>query len=330
MQNATSKIVWVTIFISIIFSFQKNGYSSEKRQALERIRLANPSSQTMSFLPFELGIKKGFYRTEGIELEILLMKSALGIAAIRSGDIEFAGSAGDSIRAAAAGMPIKLVFVNVDRLPTILVSKPEIKDVKGLKGKVIGTGSVGTSQWLATREVLKHFGLDPDKDLTLISVGAGMLMPALLAGSVDAVVEAPPKSILAKRKGYRELARVADFVIVPSIGLATTERRIKERPTLVKKMVRATLKGMIFAKENKMDAMEHMVKEWGIDRDLVKETYEIGVSTYTKNGVVSDRGILTHIDLLRLTGARIEKDINISQIVDFSLLKDVHRELGLN
>lgn len=218
----------------------------------------------------------------------------------------------------------------MDKLPTAIIAKPEINDVRGLKGKVIGTGSVGTSNWMATREVLKHFGLDPDKDLTLISVGAGMLMPALMAGSVDAVVEAPPKSIWAKHRGYRELARVADYVVVPSIGLGTTEKRIKERPALVKKMIRATLKGMIFARENKTEAMEHMVKEWGVDRDLVKETYEIGVSTYTKNGIVSDRGIMTHIDLLKFTGARIEKDINISQIVDFSLLKEIHRELGLN
>ena len=88
--------------------------------------------------------------------------------------------------------------------------------MKDLKGAIIGLTSIGGTNHVSTRLTLKHFGMDPEKDVKLLAIGDERLMyDAFKIGRADAVVVAPPFSVLLKREGFPLLAQTAQYVTIP-------------------------------------------------------------------------------------------------------------------
>ena len=85
------------------------------------------------------------------------------------------------MRAAVTGVPMKAVVGFAGRPLHVLIARPEIKTPKDLKGKVIGVDSVaGTVDYLS-RVAVRHFGLEPEKDVTIIVTGESPVgLPASL------------------------------------------------------------------------------------------------------------------------------------------------------
>ncbi|MDP3947092.1 MAG: ABC transporter substrate-binding protein, partial [bacterium] len=180
--------------------------SQEKKSGVREIRLATPEVSAMNYLPFVLGSNQGFYQKEGLSVEIIAMKTVLATAALKAGNVEY--QAGEIVEETASGLPFKVIYVVANRQPHSLIARPEIKSFMDLKGKTVGVGTVGSSVYYVVRKMAKHFGLDPDKDITLISVGEEVRLQALLSGSIDAAMLVPPRTYLAKKKGRRVLPRL--------------------------------------------------------------------------------------------------------------------------
>jgi NitT/TauT family transport system substrate-binding protein len=91
------------------------------------------------------------------------------------------------VRAAITGVPIKAVAGIASRPLHVLIARPGIKAPQDLKGKVIGVDSVaGTVDYLS-RVALRHYGMEPDKDVKIIVTGESPTrLAALRAGSIDA------------------------------------------------------------------------------------------------------------------------------------------------
>ncbi len=322
---------FVFIFMVLLEAFlpQSGGSQKKEGQRLEHIRLGTPAWQSMPYLPIEVGIKKGFYRREGINLDVLILKSHLTNAAIKSGDIEYLNNS-DAMVAAVQGIPVKVAMVINGNFVTYFVSKPSIKSIKELKGKIIGAGGVRSTAYFLQREMLMGNGLDPDKDLTMVSVGAGMTIHSLMAGAIDATTQTLTDAIFLKRKGFNILARSSDYIQLWSVGLIALTKRIKENPNQVKKMIRASLKALFYTRdrEKREEMIEFIVKEWGRPRDMAEEILDDGIKDYARDGTVSDKATLNIIEMAKKAG-RIKGDFPISQLVDFSLLREVQKELKI-
>src|SRR6266513_4122291 len=146
------------------------GIPGQRLDAVDKVRISvtNPN---MSFLPSGVALKKGFFKDEGLEVEIIRMNVPNIITALVTGDVGYTLLFGSVVRGALRGMPMRALASLLDGSTHALVAKPEYKSGKQLKGKIVGIGNFGGTDEVAGRMMLKSFGLDTERDLKFIALG---------------------------------------------------------------------------------------------------------------------------------------------------------------
>ena len=141
--------------------------------------------------------------------------------------------------------------------------------MKQLKGKKIAGSSPGGSATLLANQALKQIGLEPGKDVSVLQMcgNAASRYAVLESGVVDASLLSVPENIIAHEKGYNELLFLGDVVEFPQNGFGTSEKRIRENPDEVYRMVRATLRGLqfIWDKNNQEAVTNILMKQWKVN-----------------------------------------------------------------
>jgi NitT/TauT family transport system substrate-binding protein len=293
----------------------------------EKIKFALPGN-SMGYLPLFVAVHRGFFKDEGIDIELPRLIPAMAQNALLSGEVQYHGLADSGLRLAARGAPIRAIFYGADRPMYYLVAQKEIGSVTELKGKKIGVSQFGGTSDLSARLVLKHFGIEPERDALIIQIGSeGTRVAALRVGSVAAIIVPVPAVVLLKRDGFNEISFVGDVVQFASNGYSTTEQRIKEHPQEVKKVVRALYRGLRFAKENPEGTIAVIQKEWKVDPDVAKESYAAIVKALNEDGIIGEKQLKVHFDIIR-KGDKNIGEIPVDKVVDFSLLREVRRELS--
>ena len=292
----------------------------------DKVKFALPGN-SMGYLPLFVAVHRGFFKDEGIDIELPRLIPAMAQNALMSGDVQYHGLADSGLRLAARGAPIKAIFYGADRPMYYLVAQKEIRSVAELKGKRVGVSQFGGTSDLSARLALKHFGVEPERDALIIQIGSeGTRMAALRAGSVAAIIVPVPAVVLLKRDGFNEISFVGDVVEFASNGYTTTDQRIKENPQEVKKILRAMYRGLRFAKENPEGTIGVIQKEWKVEPEVAKESYAAIVKALNDDGIIGEKQLKIHFDIIRKTEKNIGA-IAIDKVVDFRLLKEVRREL---
>ena len=305
---------------------------AQAQSSLKRVRLALPT-KTVSFLAFYVARHNGFYKDEGIELEPIIMQPALASTAVLTDDIDYNGAVTGVIGAAVRERPMKAVLFTVARPLQYLMSKKEIKEPRQLKGKKIAGSSPGGTVTFLTVLVLKRLGLDPERDVFLNPMGGtgASRLAALESGVVDAVILESPDNIAAQQRGFHELIFFGDLVEFPQNGFGTSEKKIRENPEEVFKMVRATLRGLMFIwdKKNQDQVLDVIIKELKpITPPMARESLGQVMRVITKDGFVKPDSIQVLIDLVR-ENTKVTRRIPVNQVVDFAFLEKAQRELRL-
>ena len=193
----------------------------------EAIKFALPGN-SMGYLPLFVAVHRGFFKDEGLDIELPRLIPAMAQNALLAGEVQYHGLADSGLRLAARGLPLKAIFYGADKPMYYLVAQKEIRSVAELKGKIVGVSQFGGTSDLAARLALKHYGVEPEKDALLIQIGAeGTRMAALRAGSVSAIIVPVPAVAVLKREGYNEVSFVGDVVEFASNGYSTTDQRIQ-------------------------------------------------------------------------------------------------------
>ena len=293
----------------------------------DKVKFALPGN-SMGYLPLFVAVHRGFFKDEGIDIELPRLIPAMAQNALMSGDVQYHGLADSGLRLAARGAPIKAIFYGADRPMYYLVAQKEIRSVAELKGKRVGVSQFGGTSDLAARLVLKHFGVEPERDALIIQIGSeGTRIAALRFGSVAAIIVPVPAVVLLKRDGFNEISFVGDVVEFASNGYSTTDQRIKENPQEVKKVLRALYRGLRFAKENPEGTIGVIQKEWKVEPEVAKESYTAIVKALNDDGIIGEKQLKIHFDIIRKTEKNIG-EIPVEKVVDFRLLREVRRELS--
>jgi len=291
----------------------------------EAIKFALPGN-SMGYLPLFVAVHRGFFKDEGLDIELPRLIPTMAQNALLAGEVQYHGLADSGLRLAARGLPLKAIFYGADKPMYYLVAQKEIRSVAELKGKRVGVSQFGGTSDLAARLALKHYGVEPEKDALLIQIGAeGTRMAALRAGSVSAIIVPVPAVAVLRREGYNEVSFVGDVVEFASNGYSTTDQRIREHPQEVKKVVRALYRGLRYAKENPEGTIGVIQKEWKVDAEIAKGSYQAIIKALNDDGIIGEKQLKIHFDLIR----RMEKNIGeipIDKVVDFRLLREVRKE----
>jgi NitT/TauT family transport system substrate-binding protein len=296
-------------------------------RAAEPIKFALPGN-SMGYLPLFVAVHRGFFRDEGLEIELPRLRPSIAQNALLAGEVQYHGLADSGLRLAARGLPLKAIFYGADRPMYYLVAQKDIRSVAELRGKRVGVSQFGGTSDLSARLALKHFGIEPEKDAILIQIGAeGTRMAALRAGSVSAIIVPVPAVAILKREGFNEVSFVGDVVEFASNGYSTTDQRIKEHPQEVKKVVRSLYRGLRYAKDNPEGTIGVIQREWKVDPEIAKGSYQAIIKALNEDGIIGEKQLKVHFDLIR----KVEKEvgeIRVDKVVDFRLLREVRKEIS--
>src|SRR5215467_7889599 len=186
--------------IAMVMSSSSPMWSAEP-SAFEEIKIGYTSTSTSVF-PIEFARRKGFFREEGLNVLMIVMRTNIIMNALLTRGIDYGTPTTSLIRGAASDLPVKTVAVLTGRPDYFLVARKEIKSSKDLKGKRIGIGTFGAAADIALRTVLRQEGLDPDRDVIRLQMGGGdSRFAALAAGTVEATVLNFPYNLQAEKMG---------------------------------------------------------------------------------------------------------------------------------
>ena len=280
-------------------------------------------------LPVFFAQDRGLFKKEGIDPVIVIMSGRLQAIALGTGEIDYAASVETILRSTMQGMPFKIILYTNSKMSVVLVTSPDIKSVADLRGKAVGVTSLGGGLEYALREILIHQGkLNPDREVRAVSLGMPEQMAGLAAGSLHGAMLVPPYDGMMARKGYRRLVSAVDLLEYPQGGIATTDKKIKEKPAQVKRIVRAMLQALGEIRGERDRTVGYIATRWKIDQELAAQSYDIMVRSFSKDGSASAKSIQNVIDSTK-SRLQIDRAISVNDVAAFSLLGEAQRELSL-
>ncbi|MET0584697.1 MAG: ABC transporter substrate-binding protein [Candidatus Binatia bacterium] len=300
-------------------------------QPVEAVRVGIPG-KLVDFAPFFVGIKTGIYRSEGLEPQFIVMRSGIIFPALLSGELDYTTLYQSAIRSAISGLPVRVIATLMTKQTFFLFSQREIRRVQDLKGKRIAISNFASSTDTSARAALKHHGLEAMRDATLIAMGdTGVRFQALLSGAIEAAILTPPYTVMAEQKGLNNLVWLGDILgDVPSNGLSTTLKTLKENSDQVHRMLRASVRSMIYTREHKQDVLPILLEEFpGLDGDTLAGTLDFYVKAMSRDGRVGE-GVVRELINEQRELLNVKNEISLNQVSDFGPLQRVIRELNLN
>ena len=268
-------------------------------QSLEKVRIGMPSL-SLSFIAPQVAYARGFFREEGIDAEIIRIATNVGIVAVTTKEIGYTTAVGAGLRSAVKGLPLKVIMYFNGRPLHVLVAKPELKNLAGLRKKVVGFAGYGDSTEFMLRAMLRQAGMELEKDVQAFQVsGSGQRLQALVSGRLDAAIVPPPFNFEAESRGFVRLASAADVFETSVSGLALHVDTLKERPMQVRQMLRALLQAQMFIRNNKPETVR-VIADWlKLEPRIAQASYDIYVKGMSPDGIVPERVLESDIERAR-------------------------------
>lgn len=233
---------------------------------------------------FPLGVDKGFYRDEGIDLTIGEGQgSGRAVQIVGSKSDTFGLSDGASvIGGAAKGAPIVAVMGIMNKSPFAIISRADanIKTVKDLEGKAIAatTGEAGMTIFPA---IIKSNKLNSESIKFVRVDGAGKLV-AMLEKRVDAMLGGlENQSLILSQRGLAVTNIAYSDVGANTLGLVihVHKETLEKNPKLVQAFIRATQKAIAYAEKNPDEAIAALAKiKPDLDKTLAMQQLKAGLT----------------------------------------------------
>jgi len=283
---------------------------------------------TPAVTPFAVARDRGYYRQEGLDVQLVVMPSALGSQALLGGNVKFSTAGGAGLLPILRGAPVRFMFTSFSRPMFWLYSRSDIRSVESLKGKKVGVSSLGSGPDSLLREILKKHGLEGGRDVAIMAVGSGTArFFALQAGSVDAAMLSIPANLMAQDAGFRGLVSFTEQEWIELQGTVNvTDQLLASDPGLVGKFIRATLKGFIHFRDQRTGTIEILTRFLRTKEDAAAKIYDLMRPSLTANGTVSEeiqRKSLEHV----VDRAGLKEPPRLEKIFDYSLALKVRNEL---
>ena len=263
--------------------------------------LVSAPSRSLTWFPAHLTREKGFYRAEGLDVDFVVMKPQVALQALIAGDVGYTTALGSTMRAGVRGLPLRVVMTIADKPLFALMARPGLNSVEELKGKLVGISSFGASSDTLARAVLRRYKLDPNRDVKILALGGGTnRVAAMKTGAVDAALIEAPYNVMLEREGFRKILFVGDLIPSPLAGFGTTLEKIRKQPDEVQQLVRATLRGIQYAKTNKQESVRAIMKWADMDQSFAEGSYEMAVTSWSNTGAANPQGVQIAMEEIKI------------------------------
>jgi NitT/TauT family transport system substrate-binding protein len=285
------------------------------------------TSKAFQYVPLVIAQDRGYMKEEGIELKFVFMQNTPGLQALTAGTVQFSGSGSSALVAISKGnAPLKTVLAMNDQVLQWVVVRPNIGNLKDLKGKKVATTGVASIAAFMLRNILVKYGMD-SKDVVLIDPGPVNRLPSLLSGAVDAAIVSPEERYAALDQGMRDLMFIGKEVKNSWGTFATSDRFIKEQPKLMAGFARAVLKGLRVVRQDREGSIAAVTKFTELERSLATRMYDDLIGTFTKSGYVDEETQKNDLAIVKLV-AQVNDVIPPQRAYDFSFVRQAEQQLG--
>jgi ABC-type nitrate/sulfonate/bicarbonate transport system substrate-binding protein len=326
---SSAKSLAALMIAVLVCSGARSVFCAESAGSLTRVRMGLAARSTTS-MPFFVAKERGFFREEGLDVELIVMQAIQTIQATMGKSLQFASATGSAVSAAVNGADIKVILAVTDRPSFDLIAQPNITSVQQLRGKKIGTGGVGSLAEILSRRILIANNVRPE-EVTILATGPShVTYVSLKAKVIDAAPLQMPLTFTAQDEGFRKLAAAGDVYQSVQGGLATTKAVLSEQPEMVTKVVRAMLRAIRLIKSDKKYGIEFIKGPWldlGKERDkIAARVYDAAAPDLLENGIVSDE---IQKQMIADASARIKPAHPVlpDQAFDFSIARKISATL---
>jgi ABC-type nitrate/sulfonate/bicarbonate transport system substrate-binding protein len=282
----------------------------------------------------------GFFEKNELDVDPVLIQSGpRSVSALLSGEMPIINTGANSAIAANLGGTKEPVVIATfyNTLVFSVVGKPDITNITGLKGKVLGVTQLGSLSDFTARLVLAQAGLVPQRDVTLLPTGDynGMVV-SMSKGLIDAGIISPPSTLKARKLGFREILDVgATGIEYAGTSIATTRTLARESHEIPRRVVRALIEAIHLFKTDKTASIRVLAR-WTKtqDREVLDELYETYSGKYLLRGPApSEKGVRAVLDSLsdRVPAAKTANardffdDGFVRELVESGLLKSLYQ-----
>ena len=265
------------LFAIFVLALAQAGFAQSK--SLKKIRVGVPSVGMGNIIIFVT--KEGkLFEKYGLDAEVItVMGSGIGSKALISGNLDIIPIATPTVIAAnLAGADMAILAHTMPAVVHALMVRPDIKRPEDLKGKKIGVSSLGSLTDFLVRSIAKKKGLNPDRDITLITTGGSDTerVMSLKAGAVDGAAVSHPGYGLARKMGFSMLWDSAKELDYPWMEITTRRAAIKNDRELITNYMKAHLEGIALFKTNRDFCIKVIKKTLRVTVDeLVNEAYDM-------------------------------------------------------
>jgi NitT/TauT family transport system substrate-binding protein len=263
--------------------------------AVEKLRVGKAVPEAFSFVPLDIGMRKGFFAKNGLEIEsIAFAGDARMQQAMASDSLDIALGSGPAMAFIVKGAPVKAVaaMAGPPLLLAIVVRPDGPKTVADLKGKKISVSTAGSLTYWLVSETSRRQGWGP-KGIDIAPMGA---MPGQIAamkrGDIDgAIMDIGNAFELEKRGEGRILVRFTDIKDFHIHVIFATDKLIADRPEAVRGFLRGWFETIAFMRKNKAETVAIAQEVTNKDADITARVYDELMPMFSDDGRF-DRGAL--------------------------------------
>ncbi len=283
------------------------------------------SYQNASFLPIYLGVEKGFFAREGVDLEYVYVLEGGKTKTVRlamQGEIAFLDGVSTSVEAVVRGWgQVKVLCAGVCE-PSFLMVRPDIEKATDLKGKRVIAGGEGGRDYNKVLSICKQHGWEPGRDITIIKGSQADRIQAFQDPGIDAVAARIQFWHWAEKSGFQRLYYEGGTCWYAG-GIAAASRLIAESPDKIRKVVKAYLKAIDYIKANREESIGVIMKNVPyLDYEGAAGNYDVLHDLW--DPVLEPAGVEQMAELFRKTkGATLKP--GFEDLVDMRFLKKLIR-----
>ncbi len=319
------RLIRLTLFMLLISALSATATAT----SLRKIKFGVSYIPNVQFAPLYISQQKGYYADEGLEVELQYGYESDFVSLAAQGTNEFAIASGDQIiLARSQGLPITYIMTWYQRYPVGLVipASKNISTVADLKGKRVGLPGFFGATYIGWKALAYATKLD-EKQVTVKQIGfnqAAAVKQDLVDAAMVYIVNEP---IQLRAEGLKvRVIEVSDSINLVSNGLAVGNKLMTSDPDLVRRMVRATLRGLIYAVEHPDEAFavsrkaipEITDETAATQRDVLNASIALWkTDTY---GISKRKSWQESVDFMRKTGL-LSKPVSIDTLFNNQFIK---------
>ena len=292
--------------------------------AMEQVNVATPSYGLIE-LPVVVAVRNGYFRSERLEIQKIQIEPEVAVKALLAGEVNFSLAWEASVRAAAAGLPIKVVAAIVTKPPYVLMSRPEVRTGKDLKGKTLGMDTFASMTDYLSRMAVRYLGVESGT-IAFVEIGnTALRLAALKTGEIQAATFDLTGAVKAEQQGMKRLVPIGEIIEYPMLGAAATTAQLATKREQTTKFIRALLRGTRFIKQHRTETIPIIQRYLKLTAREAAQTYDWAAPYFTDDGLILDRLLALSVRRAKDEG-KSANDSALRQVADWSVIREVMAE----